>query len=140
MKTIRTTLLAMALTASAACENILGNDDGSFTFNSAETEFTEGMTDDAFVQPTLGGVRIEGVIVLPSPCYRLEGDQDRSGGNITFTVTAIQTSGTCPGVVQAKQYTVQSLGVSRGFYRVRVLHKIGAENTRVIAEENVQVG
>jgi hypothetical protein len=140
MKNYRKLLLIVAALAMASCESIFGNDDGSFTFQSQETTFTEGMTDDAFIQPTLGGLRIEGVIVLPSPCYRLEGDQDRSGGNITFTVTAIQTSGTCPGVVQAKQYTVQSLGVTRGFYRVRVLHKVGDESARIIAEENVQVG
>ena len=126
--------------ATAGCENILGNDDGSFTFDSDEIAYTTGMTDAVDIQPTFGGVLMEGVIVLPSPCYRLEGEQDRSSGNITFTINAIPTLTTCPGVVSARSYRVQTLGVSRGFYRVRVRHKIGDEAPRIIAEQNVQVG
>jgi hypothetical protein len=140
MKHFRNLMILVAAVATASCESVLGDDDGSFTFNSTVTEFTAGMTDDAEILPTLGGVHISGVIVLPSPCYRLEGDQERSGGDITFTVTAIVTNATCPGVLQAMRYEVQSLGISRGFYRVRVRHKVGDESPRIIAEQNVQVG
>ena len=132
--------LAACLALSSGCDNILGNDDGSFTFDSGEIQFTAGMTDAVEIQPTFGGVLMEGVIVLPSPCYRLEGEQDRSSGNIIFTVTAIPTNTACPAVLSARSYHVQSLGVSRGFYRVRVRHKVGDENPRIIAEQNVQVG
>src|SRR5688572_21971428 len=138
MKLIRAALVACFALSVAACDGILGNDDDNFTFGAQQITFEEGMTNEAEINGLIRTIQVDGVFLLPHPCHNLRGNLNRTqGGIVEITITASSTSTTCPAQVQAMQYRLQTLGFSRGFYRVAVYHEIGGQPRTLINQQDV---
>lgn len=138
MKLFAAVLISAAVLAATACNDITGND-GNFVFDALPLDYVSGMVDEAEALPYTRGVQVNGVIVLPSPCHGLEGEHDINRGVITMTVNATPLNSQCPGVLDAASYRFQTFGLSRGVYRVRVVHHIAGTQSRVILEEDITV-
>jgi hypothetical protein len=137
MKTIRIcVLLALAVNV-AACDGIFGNDDDNFTFSAQRIEFTEDMANEAVITAGARTIAVDGIFLLPHPCYNLRGDLNRvQGAQLDVTITATPTN-TCQPEIQAMDYRLQTLGFSRGPYRVRVYHEIQGQPRTLVNEEDL---
>jgi hypothetical protein len=70
-----------------------------------------------------GRVLVRGVMVTPTPCWRLAGAADRVGPLITLNIQARLYYGGCPpDAAGASTYKVTLRGIPPGTYTVRVLH------------------
>lgn len=70
-----------------------------------------------------GRVVLRGVMLTPTPCWRLAGGADRVGPLVTLNVQARLYYGGCPpDAVGASTYKVSLRGIPPGTYTVRVLH------------------
>lgn len=137
-------LLACALVVTAAvwagCSNITGSDDDNFSFNSQVVPYDSAMVDEALAVSLFGNLQIDGLMVLPNPCFQLTGDYRRTGAEVLFTASATPTSTTCAQQqVTAMQYRVQAFGVPRGLYRVKVHHLITGGQIKLVSETSVAV-
>lgn len=128
----------LALTA-VACDGIVGGDDDNFTFAAVAIAYDSAMVDNAEAVTVLRNIQIDGIIVLPHACHEVKGDYQRSGGTITLTVNATPVNPSCAGGIAPMQYRMQTFGLSRGPYRVRVYHRIGNSQTVLIAEHDLVV-
>lgn len=131
-------LFSVSLLVTSACNDITGND-GNFVFDALPLDYQSGMVDEAEALPYTRGVQVNGIIVLPSTCYGLEGEHDINRGVITMTVNATPLNSQCPGVMDAASYRFQTFGLSRGVYRVRVVHHLAGTQSRMILEEDVTI-
>jgi hypothetical protein len=67
----------------------------------------------------------------------LRGDLNRvQGAQLDVTITATPTN-TCQPEIQAMDYRLQTLGFSRGPYRVRVYHEIQGQPRTLVNEEDL---
>lgn len=70
-----------------------------------------------------GRVLIHGVMLTPTPCWRLAGAGDRVGPLITLNIQAHSVEEFCPpDAPGASTYKVSLRGIPPGTYTVRVLH------------------
>jgi hypothetical protein len=139
MRWLKKSMLAGAVLALAACNDILGESDGTFTFDVSALTYNETVVDTAEAAALINSVQIDGVIVLPHACHDLVPRHQRSGGRITVTVRANPTNPSCPAAMSALQYQLLSFGVSRGIYRVQVWHELPAQQPVLISQTDVTV-
>ena len=133
-------LLAGTLVTAPACESITGRDDDNFSFDSARVTFNASLVNEAEVFGQLRAMQIDGLILLPNPCFTLRGDYIRTGGTAALTVVATSTNANCPAEASAMQYRLQAFGINPGPYRVRIYHQIGTAQRVQIAEDDVVIG
>lgn len=70
-----------------------------------------------------GTVVITGVATTPTPCHRLSGTVDRSGGQVTVRISAAADPETmCIASIGAIPYTATVRGLGAGTYDLRVEH------------------
>jgi hypothetical protein len=139
MKTTRMLLISALALGTASCDGILGGDDDNFTFAAQRIEFTEGMVNEAEVNALIRTIQVDGVFLLPHPCHNMRGSLRRTqGGTVEVSIIASPTS-TCEPEVQAMQYRLQTLGFSRGFYRIRVFHEISGQPRQQITEADILI-
>jgi len=75
-----------------------------------------------------GRVLVRGVMVTPTPCWRLAGAADRVGPLVTLNIQARLYYGGCPPEAPgASTYKVSLRGLPPGTYTVRVLHTYADE-------------
>jgi hypothetical protein len=78
-----------------------------------------------------GRVIIRGVMLTPTPCWRLAGGADRVGPLITLNIQARLYYGGCPAdAVGASTYKVTLRTLPPGTYTVRVLHTYASDAYR----------
>jgi hypothetical protein len=140
MKRVYFLLPLMAAVSIAACSGIIGPDEDNFVFDSIRVNYDSAMVDNAEAFSLLRNIQVDGLILLPHACHTLGGDYERSGGQITLTVTATATSTTCTAAITAMQYRLQTFGMPRGAYRLRVYHQFGSAQRTLIAEQDLVIG
>jgi hypothetical protein len=137
MKTIRMFVLLALAANLAACDGIFGNDDDNFTFSAQRIAFEEGMSNEADITAGSRTIAVDGIFLLPHPCHNMRGNLNRvQGAQLDITITATPTN-TCQPEVQAMDYRLQTLGFSRGPYRVRVYHEIQGQPRTLISEADL---
>ena len=137
MKSTLLWTVAAAGLAWSACDSVTGSDDDNFTFTSSVVSFDSSMVDEATVGTQLRNLQIDGLFLLPHPCFELIGDYRRTGGEILFTASAYATDANCPAQASAMQYRVITFGMTRGTYRVTVYHNIAGTAPRVVTQTTV---
>jgi hypothetical protein len=121
----------------AGCDSLFGEDeDDSFSFTSMAVTFDSTMVDAATVSTQLR-LQIDGLFILPHPCFEVRGDYRRDAGEILFTASAQATDPSCAPAGTAVQYHVNTFGSASGAYRVRVFHNITGAAPRVVADTTV---
>lgn len=122
----------------AACEGLFDNevDDDSFSFTSMPVAYDSAMVDRAIVSTQLR-LQIDGLLILPHPCFELRGDYRRDRGAILFTASAQATDPSCAPANTAVQYHVNTFGAASGPYRVQVYHNITGTAPRVVTDTTV---
>jgi hypothetical protein len=136
MRVLKLFALCGALVA-GGCNDILGDNDGNFAFQVVPINYDPDLTEGVQISVLLRTIELDGVVVLPSACYDVTGDHRMTDNTVTFTVTARSRGTGCPAALQMMQYRAQSLGLSRGTYRMRVIHQLDNGAQRIMAEENV---
>lgn len=137
MKIGRYLIVGAIALAGAGCDGIFGNDDDNFTFSAQRIAFTEGMTNEAEITAGSRTIAVDGIFLLPHPCHNMRGNLNRfQGAQLDITIVASPTN-TCQPEVQAMDYRLQTLGFSRGPYRVRVYHEIQGQPRTLISEEDI---
>lgn len=82
-----------------------------------------GSDQHARAQGNAGTVVITGVATTPTPCHKLAGTVDHSGGRVTVRISATADPETmCIATIGAIPYTATVHGLSAGTYDVRVEH------------------
>ena len=140
MRTITRIVLVALIVFTGGCDALVGSDDDNFTFSAVQLQFQEGMTNEATVAAVIGSILIDGVILLPSSCYRVSGALRQNNSQYDVTVNASSTNATCPAAVQAMQYRFQLFSVTSGLYRVNIYHDISGQQRQLISTTDVSVG
>jgi hypothetical protein len=137
MKSLTFAGIALFVALAASCDSVTGSDDDNFTFTSSALSFDSSMVDEATVGTQLRNLQIDGVFLLPHPCFELIGAYRRTGGEILFTASAYATDANCPAQASAMQYRVSTFGMTRGTYRVTVYHNIAGTAPKVVTQTTV---
>ena len=93
--------LVLCALLAAACSSVVGSDDDNFTFTWTPVSFDSTMVDQAAVATQLRNLQIDGLFLLPHPCFELRGDYRRTGAEIRFTASAYEADATCTAQLSA---------------------------------------
>ncbi len=137
MKVRRFVLFSACALLAAACSSVVGSDDDNFTFTWTPVSFDSTMVDQAAVATQLRNLQIDGLFLLPHPCFELRGDYRRTGAEIRFTASAYEADATCTAQLSAAQYRVSTFGLSRGTYRITIYHNIVGTAPKLVTQTTV---
>jgi hypothetical protein len=77
----------------------------------------------ATAEPAPGGLTVHGTITLPTPCHRLAGAAEETGGELVVRVSASpDPDAMCAQVIATHGYRAEVRGVPPGSYTLRVVH------------------
>lgn len=139
---MRTFLVYATLLTTAACGSVL-DPDSRFTFSATQPAMGDRAEFAAVTAAGTGEVRVSGVVMSGSPCFRLSGAAAVSGQEIAITVTATGTLGrneVCATVVATSDYAGTVRELTPGAYRVTVFHRSAhVGEARTIADVSLVV-
>ncbi|MGI8619745.1 MAG: hypothetical protein ACR2L6_11760 [Gemmatimonadaceae bacterium] len=119
-------LVLAALLATGGCSHLL-NPEGRFSFSATKPGMNASPPFASVTGVAQRQIQFAGTITTPTPCYRVSGAGDVTGGHITITVTATSTLGPnegCATVIAAADYAGAVRELTPGSYRVVVIHTI----------------
>jgi hypothetical protein len=97
----------------------------------------------ATAQPSAGGATVRGTMTTPTPCHRLSGAVERTGGAVVLRVSAAaDPDAMCIQSIGAVPYTAVIRGLPAGTHEIRVVHTYPGTGweTATVLETRVTVG